>query len=143
MKRFLEFATVFWIGGVLYSIMEILWRGYTHWTMTLTGGVCFAVLYFLHVYALRVPFFVRCLVGAFTITAAEFLTGCIVNLWLGWEVWDYTDVPYNILGQVCPLFSFLWLLLGAVAAPICRGIAKRIAGGAVPADGRNADGAAL
>ncbi len=40
-------------------MVEILWRGYTHWTMTLTGGVCFLVLYGLHVYAVRVPFFVR------------------------------------------------------------------------------------
>lgn len=128
MKRFFEFATVFGIGGVLYSMVEILWRGYTHWSMTLTGGVCFLVLYALHVYAVRVPFLVRCFLGALAITAAEFLAGCIVNLWLRWEVWDYSDVPFNILGQVCPLFSFLWLLLGAAAAPICWRLAGRIAG---------------
>lgn len=129
MKRFWEFCTVFGIGGLLYSIVEILWRGYTHWTMTLTGGVCFAVLYLLHVYAARAPFFVRCLAGAAAITAAEFLAGCIVNLWLGWKVWDYSSVPYNILGQICPLFSVLWLALCAAAAPICRRLAGRIAAG--------------
>ena len=146
MKRLFEFATVFGIGGVLYSMVEILWRGYTHWTMTITGGMCFLVLYALHVYAVRMPFLVRCFFGALAITAAEFVAGCIVNLWLRWEVWDYSDVPYNILGQVCPLFSFLWLLLGAAAAPICRRLARRITGEIPRKNGRrycNGDGVGI
>ena len=35
--------------------------------------------------------------------------GCIVNLWLGWDVWDYSGMPGNILGQVCPRYFLLWL----------------------------------
>ncbi len=130
MRKFLEYATVFWIGGVVYSMLEILWRGYTHWSMTLTGGVCFAVLYFLHVYTRGLSFVLRCVLGAITITAAEFFAGCIVNLWLQWEVWDYSDLPMNLLGQVCPLFSVFWLVLCAAAAPVCRRLAKQIGGGA-------------
>jgi|GEM_PF-3890739 len=30
---------VFLSGGGIYSALEILWRGYTHWTMAVTGGV--------------------------------------------------------------------------------------------------------
>ncbi len=127
MKRFFEFSTVFWIGGAVYNMIEILWRGYTHWTMTLTGGACFAVLYFLHVYAVHLPFFLRCLYGACAITLLEFAAGCIVNLWLGWRVWDYSNVPLNLCGQVCLLYSVLWLGLCALAAPLCRRLAVRIA----------------
>lgn len=133
MKRILEYITVFWIGGVAYSMVEILYRGYTHWTMTLTGGVCFSVLYFLHVYESGIPFFLRCVLGAAAITAAELLSGCIVNLWLHLEVWDYSDLPMNLWGQISLLFSFFWLLLSAAAAPLCRRLGKRI--GAGRADG--------
>ena len=29
--------------------------------------------------------------------------------------WDYSDMPFNILGQVCLPFSALWVLLSALA----------------------------
>ena len=35
----------FAIGSVLYGTIEILWRGYTHWTMLLAGGICLALFY--------------------------------------------------------------------------------------------------
>ena len=127
MRKFWEYVTVFLIGGVIYSMIEILWRGYTHWSMILTGGACFSVLYFLHVYARRLAFWVRCVLGALAITGAELLTGAVVNLWLGWDVWDYSDMPMNLWGQICPLFSVLWLGLCAVAAPVCKRLAGRIA----------------
>lgn len=36
---------VFLIGGVTYAMIEIMWRGNTHWTMVLLGGLCFLTLY--------------------------------------------------------------------------------------------------
>jgi len=120
LRKLTEWATVFLIGGAVYSMLEILWRGYTHWSMTLTGGICFAVLYALHVYAVRIPFLLRCVMGALCITAAELAVGCTVNLWLGWKVWDYSGVRGNLWGQICLPFSALWLLLCAAAAPLCR-----------------------
>ena len=53
----------------------------------------------------------RALIGATLITAVEFLVGSVVNLWLGWQVWDYSARFCNIYGQICPLFSGLWFLL--------------------------------
>lgn len=123
MRKILEFATVFLTGGVTYSLLEILWRGYTHWTMTITGGICFTVLYILHVYAWTLSFLTRCVIGTAVITLVEFAVGCTVNLWLGWHVWDYADVPGNVLGQICLPFSLMWLLLCAAACPVCRRLA--------------------
>ncbi len=31
--------------------------------------------------------------------------------WLGWDVWDYSDLPGNFLGQICPQFAALWCIL--------------------------------
>lgn len=120
MRRGHEFSAVFLIGGAVYSMLEILWRGYTHWSMTLTGGLCFLALYALHAYARPLSFFVRCLLGALAVTALEFSAGCVVNLWLGWHVWDYSGAPLNLLGQICPAYTLLWFALAAAAAPICR-----------------------
>ena len=32
------------IGSIVYMSLEILWRGYTHWTMGVLGGICFICL---------------------------------------------------------------------------------------------------
>lgn len=53
-------------------------------------------------------------ISAVIITIFEFITGCIVNLWLGWAVWDYSDLPFNLLGQICLYYFLLWIPLSAV-----------------------------
>ena len=105
------------IGGLLYTWIEMLWRGYTHWTMFLLGGGCFVVLGLLNEY--KIPWH-WCLlrqaaVGACIVTGFEFITGCIVNLWLGWQVWDYSDLPFYLLGQICLYYFLLWIPLSAAA----------------------------
>ena len=120
LRKVLEFTTVFLTGGAAYSLLEILWRGYTHWTMTITGGVCFTVLYILHVYGLRIPFLARCVIGSAAITLVEFAVGCTVNLWLGWGVWNYANVPGNLLGQICLPYSLLWMPVGLAGAEFYR-----------------------
>ena len=96
--------------------MEILWRGYSHYSMIICGGICF-------IYAglqneqveWDYPFWKQVLRVEAFILSAEFITGCIVNLWLGLNVWDYSGLPGNILGQTCPQFALLFLPLSAIA----------------------------
>ena len=45
----------------------------------------------------------------------EFSTGCLVNLRLGWNVWDYSNLPFNLFGQVCLPFALMFLPLCAAA----------------------------
>ena len=40
----LERASLFLLGGGAYAALELAWRGTTHWTMFLTGGVCLCLL---------------------------------------------------------------------------------------------------
>ena len=97
-------------GGLLYVLIEMVWRGYSHWTMFALGGLCFLVLGLINeVLSWEMSLWQQMLLGACIITCLEFLTGCIVNLWLGWDVWDYSGVPGNILGQVCPQYFLLLL----------------------------------
>ena len=57
--------------------------------MFLLGGICFVALGLINeVLPWDMPLWQQILTGACIVTALEFLTGCIVNLWLGWGVWD-------------------------------------------------------
>lgn len=63
----------------------------------------------------EMPFWGQCLLGAAMVTAAEFAAGCVLNLWLGLGVWDYTDMPFNLMGQICLPFSAAWIVVSAAA----------------------------
>ena len=107
---------LFLIGGRLYTWIELLWRGRTHWTMFILGGVCFVIMGLLneHIFPWELPLFSQSVISAVIITVFEFFTGCIVNLCLGWNVWDYSNVPFNLFGQICLYFFLLWILLSIV-----------------------------
>jgi len=55
------------------------------------------------------------LIGAVDITALEFICGYIINIKLGWGVWDYSNMPFNIMGQICPQFFLLWIVVAILA----------------------------
>ncbi len=104
-------ATIFVIGGAGYGFLETAFRGFTHWTMLVTGGFVFLILYYINSRNENAPLWKKCIVGAVIITSVEFAVGCVVNLWLGWSVWDYSSYSYNVLGQVCLTFTVLWFFL--------------------------------
>lgn len=101
---------LFFIGGFLYFIIEILWRGYSHWTMFILGGICFVLLGIINeVIPWCMALWKQVIIGTIMITLLEFVVGCLVNLCLGWDVWDYSNVPLNVLGQICLPYMFLWI----------------------------------
>ena len=102
---------IFAAGAIGYACIEILFRGYTHWSMMLTGGACVLTIYYINIEFPRAPLLLRALAGTFIIVFFELMVGLIVNIWFEWDIWDYSDVPGNILGQICPLFSGAWFLL--------------------------------
>lgn len=107
---------MFLLGGRLYTWIELLYRGQTHWTMFLLGGICFVIMGLLNEYAIPWHWCLlrQAVISACIITIFEFITGCMVNLWFGWHVWDYSNLPFNLLGQVCLPFSLLWVFLSVV-----------------------------
>jgi uncharacterized membrane protein len=100
-------------GGVAYAFIEIVYRGFTHFSMFIAGGVCFCILIKL-AESRRLTFFGKCLAGGASICAVEFVAGCIVNLWLGLGVWDYTRYGYHLWGQVCLRYFIIWSALSGV-----------------------------
>lgn len=107
-KKFLWLGLV---GAVLYPLLEIAFRGRSHWSMSLAGGLCLVLLALLQQLLKKSSLRLRCLAGALTITIVELAFGCMVNLYLGLNVWNYSHMPGNVLGQICPFFCCLWFLL--------------------------------
>ena len=79
------------MGAAGYSLLEILWRGYTHWTMGVTGGLCLSTLYRVSEAVKHWRTGTRCVLGSAIITGYELAVGWLVNLKLGWDIWDYSD----------------------------------------------------
>lgn len=124
MIKFCEYGFVFLMGAWGYSIIELLWRHYTHWSMAVTGGICLMILYGIHVTVRRGNRVRKAVFAALSITAIEFAVGMLVNRTLGWHVWDYSENFGNILGQVCPLYTVLWFFLSFPVFWICEWIHK-------------------
>lgn len=106
---------LFGIGGLIYALLEIIARGRTHWTMFIVGGVAFFLIGCINEKYRSMTLVKQMVIGALVITLLEFVCGCIVNLCLGWNVWDYSNMPFNLLGQICLPFSLLWFFLSAIA----------------------------
>lgn len=105
-----KYLLLFNAGGLLYIGLELAWRGWSHWTMFVLGGICFVCLGLINeILPWEMPLWQQVLAGVCIVTALEFLTGCVVNLWLGWGIWDYSGLPGNVLGQICPQYFILWL----------------------------------
>ena len=84
--------------------------------MFIAGGLCFVFIGLLNEFlGEKLSFLSLMVLSALIITAVEFITGVIVNLWMGLGVWDYSYLPYNLKGQICLLFTNLWFLLSAPA----------------------------
>ena len=116
MRQYLKELFVAAAGGLLYIILELIWRGHSHWTMFILGGLCFALIGGINeLIPWCMPLWKQALIGAVIITLLEFLTGCIVNLWLGWAIWDYSAMPLNLLGQICVPYILLWIPVSLVA----------------------------
>lgn len=110
-------ALVLWgIGGLLYICCELIFRGYSHWTMFLVGGTCFVLIGAINeLIPWEMPLWQQAAIGAAIVTAIEFVSGCIINIRLGWAVWDYSDMPCNLLGQICLQFTAIWSMLSILA----------------------------
>ncbi|MBQ7106352.1 MAG: hypothetical protein IJN93_02410 [Clostridia bacterium] len=126
MLKFKKYAVFFIIGGLGYAIIELLWRGRTHWSMMLAGGICF-ILFSVIAEKLRGQrLLYKAILCALAVTAVEFIFGIVFNIILRMQVWDYSGVPFNFLGQICLLYTVIWGILGLVFVPLADFLNKKM-----------------
>lgn len=114
MKRLIKYLILLAIGGTVYCGIEILVRGFTHWTMFLVGGICFILIGIINEITPKMPLVRQMLLSAVIITVAEFVSGCILNIWLDLDIWDYSNETFNLLGQISLKHTIYWFLLSCV-----------------------------
>ena len=117
-KEFKRDLLIYVLFGMVYYICEIIWRGHSHFTMVILGGICGLIIGQFDEGTPNMNIFLQMLLGAIVITSLEFVSGYIINIKLGLGVWDYSNQPFNILGQICPQFSILWFFLSYPAIKI-------------------------
>jgi uncharacterized membrane protein len=122
MMVFWKKTILFYLGGMIYTGIELLWRGRSHWSMFLLGGTCFLGLGRIRRSPLSLP--KRIVMAAVMVTALELLTGLMVNR--EFRVWDYRKMPLNFRGQICLPFFFLWMPLCLVGMGIYGWLDKRL-----------------
>lgn len=113
-------------GGVTYYGIEVLYRGYSHWSMGILGAVCFLEIFRIHRLFNFLPTVAKALMGSCAITALELVAGLILNLWLELRIWDYSNMPLHLWGQICLPFSVMWFFLCFPALFFCRLIEKKV-----------------
>ena len=111
--KFWKQSVLFYLGGCAYMGIELLWRGRTHGSMFVAGGTCFLLIGQLNHVRPRLPLPLRALAGAGIVTMVELGIGLLVNR--NFEVWDYRDRAGNFLGQICPMFTALWIPVSLMA----------------------------
>lgn len=103
-------------------VLELVWRGRTHWSMGVTGGAALILLYVVFTRMGEGMLLLKCLVGAVLITCLEFISGAIVNVGLKQNVWDYSKKRYHLYGQICLTYSVLWGFLCLPVALLVKAI---------------------
>ncbi len=111
--KLLKACILFYIGGAGYMFLEFLWRGRSHGSMFLLGGLCFFLVGGCVARISRLPLALRLLTGACLITALELVTGLLVNR--NYSIWDYRNQLFHFCGQICLSYSLLWIPISFLA----------------------------
>ena len=124
MKNGITRIVMFSMGAFGYGLIEILWRGYTHWTMFIAGGISLCGLSAISEKFEGAKRLGKAILGGIFITAVEFITGVIFNTRK--NIWDYSRLPLNIGGQICAFYSAAWVLLSFFALPLIWKLNKKL-----------------
>ena len=125
MKQLIKYFTLFIIGGLLYILIEIIYRGHSHPLMFALGGLSLILVGLLDERK-NSPIIVQMVMGGIIITVLELITGLLFNR--QYQIWDYRNIPLNFKGQICLPFSLMWCVLSFIAIKLdnkIRGDLKR------------------
>lgn len=133
MNIFLIYAFLFFIGSVFGWVLELFFR---HWFSKsnpehrwINPGFCVGPYVPLYGFGLCILYLMATLIDrspihgltealfalvliAVELTVLEYIAGIFLLKAANVRLWDYSMIPGNINGLICPLFSFFWTLLG-------------------------------
>lgn len=109
MVKISKYLFIWALGGSIYYGFEIIFRGFSHWTMYILGGICMLFIYIqgkmIHWEDSLAIQITRCTIF---VTAMEFIAGIVLNKWMHLNVWDYSRLPFQLFGQICLPFTIIF-----------------------------------
>ncbi len=123
-KKTLYFIPFVIAGGSAYVLIEILFRGYSHISMFVLGGICLTLVDIADRAFYRLGTLPKAVICGLIISIAELIAGIVLNLYMELYVWDYSNMRFNLLGQICPQFSVMWILLSIPALYLARAVRR-------------------
>lgn len=116
LKNIFKYLILGSIGGAIYIVIELLYRGYTHWSMFCVAFFAFILIGLINEFiSWNMSLWKQMLIGSGIVTVLEFISGYILNIKLGWHIWNYSNVPFNVMGQICLPFSVAWFFISLIA----------------------------
>ncbi|MCC3869307.1 putative ABC transporter permease [Terrisporobacter mayombei] len=116
LNTILKYLTLFLIGGITYYFIEIAYRGYSHFSMVIVGGLCFILIGSINEFSNKeIPLLLQMLISVLLVDIVELFSGIIINRILLLNVWDYSQLKYNFLGQISLNSSIAWFFLSLFA----------------------------
>ena len=114
-KKIFKYLILFIVFGAIYFGIECIYKGHlTHWSMfVLAGGIGVLIGSINEILDWELPFWCQCTVGMIIATLGEVITGVIVNIMLGLNVWHYNVLAF-FWGQCSVIFCGFWFLLSGV-----------------------------
>lgn len=130
---------LWFFGGSVYFLLEVVYKTVTghperiSWTMLVVALIltipverCGCELPW------ECPLWLQAIACAALVTVVELISGLIINVWLCMNVWDYSDIPFNLWGQICPQYSAVWFVLCLVFIPVFDWLRYAVEGGDKP-----------
>ena len=116
LNNILKYFTLFIIGGISYYFIEIIYRGYSHFSMIIVGGICFVLIGAINEFSNKeVPLLLQMILAVLIVDTIELISGIIINKVLLLNVWDYSNLRFNLLGQISFRSSIAWFFLSLFA----------------------------
>lgn len=116
-KLFCRFIILWFVMGICYALIEILFRGFTFLQMIWIGGLCGVLVGLLNEFSAfkTSRIWQQSLIGTGITLVIEFVSGYICNIRLREHLWDYSRVPLNFMGQICLRTAIAWFFLMPLA----------------------------
>ena len=123
MKKFIGKLGLFLSCGFIYCMIEILFRGWSHWSMFVLAGFLgvFCIDSINNVLSFDCDYIVQIIISTILCTIGEGISGIILNVWLQLNVWDYSKMTFGtfFFGQCNVLFCFAWMLIISIIIFYC------------------------
>ena len=109
--------------GLVFLLVEYIFRclfydsNYFHPALLLmffVGGLCSLSIGQLNEIGWvnkNINIFWQSFIGMWMILIIEFFSGVSLNLILKLDIWSYSKIPGNLMGQICIPFAFIWFCL--------------------------------